>query len=104
MLGGVDYEWSHRNHEKSNADTLRLSLQFVRTDDTGVAEEELRIRDFPKLVYYQGGAPSIYRGKPPLFLPYPFLIHYKRVPARLHDAQHSRTCDARLPLHRFIHG
>lgn len=49
--------------EKIDDEADDVGIHFVRTDDTSVAEDELRIRDFPKLVYYQGGAPSVYRGE-----------------------------------------
>ncbi|ODM96284.1 putative protein disulfide-isomerase C1F5.02, partial [Orchesella cincta] len=48
--------------EKIDDEADDVGIHFVRTEDTSVAEEELRIKDFPTLVYYQGGAPSIYRG------------------------------------------
>ena len=34
---------------------------FVKTNDLDAASE-LRIKNFPALVYYQGGLPSLYRG------------------------------------------
>lgn len=46
-------------------DASDVGIHFVKTTDTSVAEEELRLTEFPKLVYYQGGLPSIYRGTDP---------------------------------------
>jgi hypothetical protein len=40
-----------------------VGIHFVKTLDTSVAEEELRLTEFPQLVYYQGGLPSVYRGE-----------------------------------------
>ncbi|XP_021959977.1 uncharacterized protein LOC110855885 isoform X3 [Folsomia candida] len=48
--------------EHIDDDASDVGIHFVKTTDTSVAEEELRLTEFPKLVYYQGGLPSIYRG------------------------------------------
>jgi len=42
-------------------DADEVGIQLVKTTDLTVAEE-LGIKDFPKLVYYQGGLPSVYKG------------------------------------------
>ncbi|CAG7689960.1 unnamed protein product [Allacma fusca] len=47
--------------ETIDDDADDVGIQLVKTTDTSVAEE-LRVTTFPALVYYQGGAPSIYKG------------------------------------------
>lgn len=43
-------------------------IQMVKTTDLTIAEE-LNVKDFPTLVYYQGGIPSLFKGRVFILIP-----------------------------------
>jgi len=59
---GVKCETILKELETIDDEADDVGIHFVKTTDTSVAEDELRLTEFPRLVYYQGGLPSIYKG------------------------------------------
>jgi thiol-disulfide isomerase/thioredoxin len=47
--------------ENIDDDTDRHGIAFLKTPDTAVAEE-FGVEDFPALIYFERGSPSIYEG------------------------------------------
>ena len=52
--------------ETIDDDAEEEGIQMVKTTDLSAAEE-LNIHDFPAFVYYQGGIPTVYKGKQSIY-------------------------------------
>ena len=48
--------------EQIDDDTDAVGVKFVKTDDAGFAKE-VGVKQFPTIVYFEKGNPSIYEGK-----------------------------------------
>ena len=48
--------------EQIDDDTDAVGVKFVKTDDVGFAKE-VGVKQFPTIVYFEKGNPSIYEGK-----------------------------------------
>ena len=48
--------------EQIDDDTDAVGVKFVKTDDVGFAKE-VGVTEFPTIVYFEKGSPSIYEGK-----------------------------------------
>ena len=47
--------------EQIDDDTDAVGVKFVKTDDSGFAKE-VGVKQFPTIVYFEKGNPSIYEG------------------------------------------
>ena len=48
--------------EQIDDDTDAVGVKFVKTNDVGFAKE-VGVKEFPTIVYFEKGSPSIYEGK-----------------------------------------
>ena len=53
--------------EQIDDDTDAVGVKFVKTDDVGFAKE-VGVKQFPTIVYFEKGSPSIYEGKSKLMV------------------------------------
>ena len=53
--------------EQIDDDTDAVGVKFVKTDDVGFAKE-VGVKQFPTIVYFEKGSPSIYEGKSKLIV------------------------------------